>query len=232
EALAQNLANRWPAGAIVSSEAGVVFGGHGMQRESIMRNLALLNSLWDGATISVDRRQSGHFQLSGARFSVGLAAQPETVRTFLDNSKGLARGTGFAARFLIGWPQSTQGSRLFQSPGSWASVGKFNGRIRQLLHIEPIKNVDGSLNPPALQFSRAAQDEWVRFHNDTERELRAGGDMIEVRDVASKAADNVARMAALFHIYESGPSGLIEEKHVRAAGAVVGWHLYEARRFL
>jgi hypothetical protein len=32
---------------------------------------------------------------------LGLAVQPETVRAFFEDSRGLARGTGFAARFLI-----------------------------------------------------------------------------------------------------------------------------------
>ncbi len=56
--------------------------------------------------------------------------------------------------------------------------------------------------------------------------------MAETRDVASKAADNVARLAALFHIFEHGASGDISAEHIRAASRIVTWHLYEARRFL
>jgi putative DNA primase/helicase len=56
--------------------------------------------------------------------------------------------------------------------------------------------------------------------------------MADVRDVASKAADNVARMAALFHLYAHGPTGQIEEGSITAAAQVVGWHLFQARAFL
>jgi hypothetical protein len=56
EALAWHLAQGWPSGGVLSSEAGTVFGGHGMGRDSIMRNLALLNSLWDGIRHKVHRR--------------------------------------------------------------------------------------------------------------------------------------------------------------------------------
>lgn len=42
---------QWPSGGVISSEAGSVFGGHGMGSDSVMRNLAALNQLWDGATL-------------------------------------------------------------------------------------------------------------------------------------------------------------------------------------
>jgi putative DNA primase/helicase len=232
EALGASLAIGWPSGAVVSSEAGTVFGGHGMQRESIMRNLALLNSAWDGISQPVDRRGAGHYLLAGARLSMGLAAQPDTVRTFIDASRGLARGSGFASRFLIAWPQSTQGQRLYRPPGSWAHVERFGARLLELLHIEPTRTKQGTLAPPALRFTSAAQKAWIDFYNDVERELRAGGDMTEIRDVASKAADNAARLACLFHVFQHGPSGSIDEECVRSAAQIVGWHLYEARRFL
>ena len=48
EALAYGLAKQWPSGGVVSAEAGIVFGSHGMGKDSVMRNLGLLNQLWDG----------------------------------------------------------------------------------------------------------------------------------------------------------------------------------------
>ena len=113
EPLAYNLANQWPSGGIVSSEAGTVFGGHGMGGDSAMRNMALLNQLWDGAPLKVDRRSSESFTVRGARLTMGLQVQEVTLRAFFANTKGLARGTGFLARFLVSWPESTQGTRHF-----------------------------------------------------------------------------------------------------------------------
>ena len=114
EALAWTLAHDWPSGGVMSSEAGIVFGGHGMGRDSVMRNLSFLNALWDGTSHRVDRRTSESFTVAGARLTMGLAAQPETVRQFMERTKGLARGNGFAARFLIAAPRSTQGDRSFK----------------------------------------------------------------------------------------------------------------------
>jgi len=44
EALTYRLALVYPVGGMLSAEAGVIFGGHAMNRESIMRNLATLNT--------------------------------------------------------------------------------------------------------------------------------------------------------------------------------------------
>ena len=45
EAMAYGLAKQWPSAGVVSAEAGIVFGSHGMAKDSVMRNLAMLNQL-------------------------------------------------------------------------------------------------------------------------------------------------------------------------------------------
>jgi len=64
------------------------------------------------------------------------------------------------------------------------------------------------------------------------RFLIARGSFRGVRDVAAKAAENDARLAALFHVLERGTSGMIAAEEIRAAACIVGWHLNEARRLL
>lgn len=232
EALAWGLAKGWPSGGVMSSEAGIVFGGHAMGRESVMRNLSQLNVLWDGGALRVERRTSESFTLDGARLTMGLAVQPETVRQFVEGTKGLARGSGFAARFLIAAPESTQGTRLFRDAPAWRYLPAFAGRLRALLAIRPNLDESGALAPALLAFSAGARAAWRAFHDDVERELRKSGAMADLRDVGSKAADNVARMAALFHLYANGPEGEIQAPAVEAAAWIVTWHLYQARAFL
>ena len=53
-----------------------------------------------------------------------------------------------------------------------------------------------------------------------------------MRDVAAKAAENVARLAALFQVLEHGPAGTIRAEEIAAAGQIVAWHLTKARRLL
>jgi len=173
EALAFNLAQFWPSGGVLSSEAGIVFGGHAMGRESITRNLALLNSLWDGRGHKVHRRTTDSFNVEGVRLTMGLSVQPDVVRAFFENSKGLTRGSSFAARFLIAWPQSTQGSRLFRpAPESWPHLSAFHRRITTLLDQTPTINPRGELELSQLSLSQEAEAAWINFHDEVEHELK------------------------------------------------------------
>ena len=232
EALTYALAKQWPSGGVISSEAGSVFGGHGMGADSVMRNLAALNQLWDGATLPVERRSSESFTVRGARLTMALQVQEATIRAFFANTKGLARGTGFLARFLVSWPASTQGTRHFtEAPANWPALATFNDRLTAILERQAPIDDDGALTPAMLTLSPDAKAAWVSFHDAIESMLSTGGELHDVRDVASKTADNAARLAALFHTF-TGSIGPIDLDAMEAAASVTAWHLSEARRFL
>jgi hypothetical protein len=232
EALAYSLAHCWPSGGVVSSEAGSVFGSHGMGKESAMRNLAMLNQLWDGASLPVERRSTESFTVRGARLTMALQVQESTLRAFFDSTKGLARGTGFLARFLVSWPRSTQGTRNFtDAPVQWPSLAAFNDRLSAILNQPVPISEDGALTPAMLTLSDDAKAAWVTFHDAIEAELSTGGELHEVRDVASKTADNAARLAALLHTF-TGSIGPIGLEAMESASRIAVWHLLEARRFL
>ncbi len=232
EALTFALAKHWPSAGVLTSEAGIVFGGHAMGKESVMRNLAALNQLWDGATLKTDRRTTEGFAVRGARLTMGLQVQEATVRAFFDATKGLARGTGFLARFLVSWPESTQGTRAFtEAPAGWPALATFNNRLSAILNRPVAIDSDGGLTPVMLTLAPDAKAAWVRFHDAIEAELSPGGELAEVRDVASKCADNAARVAALFHVF-AGSIGPIDLAAMEAGARIAAWHLHEARRFL
>jgi putative DNA primase/helicase len=233
EALSHALASGWPSGAVMSAEAGAVFGAHGMGYETIMRNLALLNVLWDGGEIAIDRRSKPSFRLRDRRLTFGLMVQPEALRGFLERAGTLPRGSGFIARFLIAWPASTQGTRGYRpAPATMPAVERFGLRIRELLDTPLTTHADGGLQPIELALSPAAHAAWVQAHDHIERALAAGGDLADIRDVAAKAAENVARLAALFHVLTHRPGGVVNAETIHAAATIIGWHLHEARRLL
>jgi len=232
EGLAKKLQNEWPSAGVVSNEAGIVFGAHGMSKESIMRNLALLNKLWDGGRYQSDRGDEERSRdVRGARLTMGLMIQEATLRSFFDQSKGLARGSGFLARFLVSWPDSTMGTRFYTPPieGSPA-LSKFNQRITEILNQPVPINENGILTPPILVLTTEAKSAWIDFHDAIEIQLSNGGELYDVRDVASKAADNAVRMAALFQLFE-GSSSAVGIDAFESASLIVAWHLNEARRF-
>ncbi|OFW00156.1 MAG: hypothetical protein A3G20_05090 [Acidobacteria bacterium RIFCSPLOWO2_12_FULL_59_11] len=231
ENLAWVLSREWPSSGVLSSEAGIVLGAHGMGKDSIMRNLGLLNILWDGGTLSIGRRTSESFTVRGARLTMALQVQEATLRSFFDRSGGLARGTGFLARFLVSWPESTQGFRPFTDPlATWPHLAAYNRRIAAMLDQPAPIDDEGVLSPPMLSLAPEAKAAWIEYHNAIEGELASGGELYDVRDVASKSADNAARLAALFQIFE-GAGGAIGADAFEGASRIAAWHLNESRRF-
>ncbi|TVR61844.1 MAG: DUF3987 domain-containing protein, partial [Candidatus Competibacteraceae bacterium] len=235
EALAYALAKQWPVAGVVSAEAGIVLGSHGMSKDSIMRNLGLLNQLWDGKSLTIDRRSTESFTVRGARLTVALQVQEPTLREFFTRSGALARGTGFFARFLVAWPESTQGMRQIDpnapdGPNTWPHLAAFHRRITEILEQPISMDKDGALTPPMLPLTLEAKAAWVEYHNAIESELASGGELYDVRDVASKSADNAARLAAQFQMFE-GAGGAISLGAFEGASRIAAWHLHESRRF-
>lgn len=231
ENLAWSLAKQWPSAGVLSSEAGVVLGAHGMGKDSVMRNLALLNVLWSNETHSVGRRTSDSFTVRGARLTVGLMVQAQTLRDFLAKAGPLARGSGFLARFLVAWPESTQGTRFFrEAPANWPHLEAFHQRVTVILNQPVPIDDEGALSPAMLSLTPEAKAAWVGYFNAIERELASGGELFDVRDVASKTADNAARLAALFQLFEHG-MGAVGLDCIERASRIAAWHLSESRRF-
>src|SRR5262249_54651007 len=163
---------------------------------------------WDGGELHIERKSSECFTLRGARLTMGLQVQEGVLRAFLDKSKGLARNSGWLARFLLAWPRSTQGNRRYSAPPAQPQLARFHERIKEILKEKPpIK--DGRLTPTMLPLGSAAKLAWIELHDAVEYELGIGGQFSDVHDVASKTADNAARIAALFHLFVHGTTNPI-----------------------
>lgn len=232
ENLAYVLAHGWPSAGAISAEAGAILGAHGMGSESAMRNMGLINILWDGGTLDIGRRSKESFTVQGARLTMGLQVQEPTLREFNTRSGALARGTGFFARFLVAWPESTQGFRPFsEAPANWPHLAEFNRRIAAILNQPAPIDDSGALTPAMMTLTPEAKRAWVAFHDAIESELASGGELYDVRDVASKSADNAARLSTLFQVFEHETGGAVGLDCFEGASRIAAWHLHESRRF-
>lgn len=230
EALALGL-QRWPSAGLVSAEAGVFFGAHGMNAESVMRNLTQINGFWDGAPLTIDRKTTESIAVDRGRLSVGLQVQSATLEEFQRKNGVLARGSGFWARFLFAAPTSTQGTRFFtEAPPQWPRLQAFNRRMSELLNQPLSLDEKGSLQPRELCLDASAKAAWINFYNSVESGLVNEGELEDVRDFASKNADNAARIAACFHAFEAR-RGDVDEDMMRRACTLAIWHLREAQRY-
>jgi putative DNA primase/helicase len=155
------------------------------------------------------------------------------MRAFCEKTGGLARGTGFLARFLVAWPQSTQGTRLFkEAPTAWPKLTAFHHRIEAILSMPVQFDSDGTtLMPSMMTLSPPAKQYWIEYHDEVEKALAVGGEFADIRDVASKSADNAARIAALFQILQHG-GGSVSLEALEPACQIAAWYLGESRRFL
>jgi hypothetical protein len=98
----------------------------------------------------------------------------EQSEVFFDRSGGLAlaRGTGFLARFLVAWPESTQGFRPFSEPPmAWPALSAFHRRIAAILANPVPMDEEGVLSPAVLTLAPDAKAAWVTFHDAIEGEL-------------------------------------------------------------
>ncbi len=239
ESLAHKLVHVWPSAGVLSSEAGIVFGSYGMKADNITRSLAFFNTAWEGGRTSIDRRgDGGSFEVRDVRLSMGLAVQPNVIHDFYDNNGDLARGSGFAARFLLAWPESTQGTRQMTldeltSPSHKNALNVFYAKLHEVLERQYTNGQGGKLEQlPTLKLSREALEIWLDYFNGVEDELKAGGKFEHHRDIASKSADNAARLAGLFHLFNGGDDhDLIQSDTMAAAANLAGWYLHQAKRF-
>ena len=233
EQLVYQLAKQWPSAIESSSEAGTIFGSHGTNADNAMKYFAARNVFWDGGEYTADRRTTESLSANDVRLSASLSVQRQAFEVFNERTGGLARGMGTWARYLLCEPESTQGSRFYREPSAnMPKRAAFHRRITQLLDQQISINSTGGINTLLLKFSREGQAVWIEHYNAIEAELRAGGEFDGVRDVASKTADNGARISALFHTFEHGDIGEISAAHVRAGCLLAIWYLGEAKRIL
>ena len=234
-ALIVDFAEGWPSASLWSDEAGIVIGSHGMRDETIMSFLGVLNRLWDANDHDRRRVTAPKAKLRGRRFTACLMMQPAVLARLMAVGDGVPRDVGAISRFLLAWPTSTIGTRLYRPPGPQSAMVAFNARLRELLSLPLPVDPDGvmmALRPPELLLSRAGVDAWRAFHDKIEIRLKRGREYGEIKDLGAKAAEQAARMAVGFHVFEHGPEGSIDRDTFGDAARVVEWHLNEARRGL
>jgi hypothetical protein len=243
EALAQSLAGGWPIAALAEAEGGLVFGGIAMQKERIMQTFASWNVLWDGGRITHKRTSVESRRVRDVRVTINLMIQPTILARILNDNAGLIRDIGLQSRILFCCPASTMGTRQYRLPTQTPrAITDFNSRCNSLLVSVPLPHpltASGAIDttrvkPPVLRLSQAAHRQWVAYYNQIEKELV--GQFDDVKDVASKAAEQAARLAAIFWVFENnrGPvaGDEISEAIVLSAIAVAAWFLRETQRVL
>lgn len=231
EALAHHLAKGWPSSSVWSDEAGLIVGSQSMQANPT-RFVALLNRLWDAKIYTASRKTSDNFIIKNRRLTLNLMIQPILMQQLLAQPNNIARQSGFLPRCLLAHPSSLMGSRFYQDPiNNLSCFEAYDSRITDCLSASEDLTAKGCHHLPTLHMSQTAKKIWIEFFNQIEAGLAPNGQWLIIKDFASKAAENVARLAALFHLFEN-KEGDIQAEHLANAVEIISWHLHETKRLL
>jgi hypothetical protein len=224
ESIKFGLYKNWPSIAIMSAEAANILNGRAMG------DVAMINTLWDDGTLHVDRKGSDSFSVSNARLTFAGMIQSKILRKSLNRRGNDLRDIGFLARCFVAYPPSTQGTRFIQNQTpSWQHLPIFQEQVKTILQ-QNLRDMEAEdFTRIVLKFSPEAKVRWVLAYNNIESLISPGGLCASIKDHATKAAENLARLAALFHFFE-GHEGEISFDTVDRAAAIIRWYLLEFNR--
>lgn len=223
EALFSGLAVDVPVGGLISSEGGSILNGRGF------RDLEKHNSAWSGAPILIDRKSGDSFDINWLRLTVSMQVQNAPFLKYMRRLGEQSRGIGTWARFLVFEPLSYKGYRhSSDSDKSWTESEYFSSKIKEQLSF-----IDGfigcrEVKRSTLEFTPKASDAFLCIANQIEKEMRPGFRFSQATDHASKLAENIARVSALFHVF-SGEQGGISCESLKMAINVC---IYSSRAFM
>jgi hypothetical protein len=211
--------------AISTDEGQILFQG------AAMDNLGLLNRVWDGPpSLPKSRFRANGDIVSNPRASMWVMAQPEALAQYRARKEAITKGSGHWARYLVGWPGSTQGNRwTIRGEPRWEQLAAFHERVRSILESKPASIAGSGDERTVLEFTPEAADAWYGHAEYVEQLLRSGEFFEDISDFASKLMEIIGRLAAILHHF-SGQSGAISCDSLGRASQIFEWHVYEFKR--
>ena len=233
ESLIMDLAEGHKSGALWSDEAGVIFGGAGMNDNSPLGYLTLLNKAFSADKIVHRRKQSKSAEVESYRLSCLLMMQNSVLGYLLNLGKGIGSGwaedTGFVSRFLFASPPSLIGYRTYsEAPEQTEAMDTFYARVSSLL-AEPVPYSFEGLKE--VQFSQASKKMWIEEFNRSENLCAPGSEYSGFGSVVSKHSERIARISGVLTVFEG--SGLtVNEETMFSAIELGKWHMQESIRII
>lgn len=202
--------------------------GHVLFQSSAMSHVGLLNALWDSAEVlPLDRAGKEPILARKPRVSVSIMTQKAPLQAYLEKRGSVAKGSGHWARYLVGWPVSTQGYRWVNpSEQLWEHLPIFHARINELLVKYQTMIESGKVERELIEFSDDAKARWFALAAETESMLREGEYLSDINDFASKVMEILARLAAAMH-YFGGEGGKISLDTLERGFLIIRWHVEE-----
>ena len=228
EGLCKLLHAGLPSIGVFSAEGGRFLGGHGMTDDAALRTAAGLSLFWDGSPVDRVRSGDGASKLFGRRVALHLMAQPRATFAWLSNP--VLRDQGLFSRCLVAFPQSTAGTRMFRSEKAEETpdASAYVTRMSELLAGNWSVNEFFELTPQHMGIPGAARSAWISMHDQIEAGI--AGELKPIRALASKAAEHMGRIAAVFTMIDNPGATAVTEDAMQRAAALLQFYLGEALR--
>jgi replicative DNA helicase len=196
EILATLLAQQGGRIALLSPEGGVV--GQMAGRYSSARvpgaNLGVYLKGHAGDRLRVDRVGRASEYVTRPALTIGLAVQPEVLRTMADVPE--LGGLGVLARFLYALPHSLMGDRSTDpEPVPAKLADEYASKLILLA-----RNLDTSGGAWTIPFASTSRRLLTDYSAALEPRLGEKGDLRHMRDWAGKLPGAIARVASLIHL--------------------------------
>ncbi|MNK93333.1 hypothetical protein D3C87_1134890 [compost metagenome] len=167
------------------------------------------------------RASKDNMVLEDVRLMLLLMSQPGVLNAYVTQQGQQARDSGMLARFIVCAPPSIRGQRVrYQhSQQNWDIWSEADDRLHKLARDNLILTTAPRTERTILTFSELAAAHWMEVANEIESQMASSGRFQACPDHASKLAENIARVAALIHVFE-GREGAITTDTVMAATAL------------
>lgn len=207
EALFSGLDTAIPSAALATDEAELFFKG------AMNRARSHINSLWSGGSTVITRATKEDIALDDARLMLLLMVQPGILRQYMETQGEQARDSGMLARFLVCAPLSVRGQRFYSlhAPLEGEAWKQAEARLASLTQDNLVLTETPDTPREVLEFNEQGAACWVQVANEIQRQMATGGYFEVCPDHGSKLAENVARIAALIHLFEGYNGGIAPE---------------------
>jgi hypothetical protein len=225
EALLHGMAESWPNVALAIDEASMFFNGR------MADGFPPLNQCWDGQSITIERRsQDEPVVVDQPRATLILGVQTALLDKYFKRRGSEGRDLGTMARMLICCPPDNQGYRnvapieLDQRP-----LDAFHERVQALLMQSVGEDGEPIAQKRLVKFSPEAADRFHHLRSLIESQMRPGERLANVRDYAAKATRHIAKLAAIFEVFEND-SNVIGLEMLERAINFIDWYVSEYQR--
>lgn len=223
-ALLESLDGEGRSIAIISDEGEIIL------QSPLFNKWGLMNACWEAATLSLNRASGIKITARNPRLTISMMVQGSVFLEFLEKRGSNARGTGFFARFLMAWPQSTQGYRFTRNMDpTWEHLAEFHKSIQEALENQTNEHSSEHSGKTTYKLDEDAKVLFVSLLNHIEQLIQPQKNLSDIHDFASKTGEIMLRIAALLHHFGKQP-GEITCDTLRRAMEIVNFHLIEFQR--